>query len=215
MVHITDVPFGLKLDRYDRVMLEITINYLNKHNILYENQSGFRQKHCTYMALLETMDHVSDVLGKRNATVEVFIDLSKAFDSFNHNIILSKLYHYGIRGLTYDWFYNYLSNRLMYAGVRGVCSDMLPRVCGVPQGSILGPLLFLLYVNDLPVCYRLLKCIIIADDTNIFYSNNNTDFKLLHLSDLLKFNTFSLNIKKQSLFLVNTEIVIITLELML
>ena len=104
------------------------------------------------MALLETMDSVLDALDRKNTIILVFIDLFKAFDTVIHNILLSKLYHYGIRGLVYDWFNNYLCNKLQYVGVGDVCSNMLPIIYGVPQGSIFGPLLFLLYVNNLTVC---------------------------------------------------------------
>ena len=89
-------------------------------------------------------------------TVGVFIDLSKAFDTVDHTLLLNKLDYYGIKGLALAWFKNYLSDRLQYVGIGSVSSHMLPIICGVPQGSILSPILFQIYVNDLPICSKIL-----------------------------------------------------------
>ena len=99
----------------------------------------------------------------------IFIDLKKAFDTVNHSILLSKLNHYGVRGKAYDWFHSYLSNREQFLCINGHNSDSLSITCGVPQGSILGPLLFLLYINDLPNTSKLLSFHLFADDTNMSF----------------------------------------------
>ena len=133
----------------------------------------------------------------------MFVDLSKAFDTIDHTILLHKLYCYGIRGISYDYIKNYLSNRFQYVEIDGIASDMRQTTCGVPQGSILGPILFLLYINDLPSCSKLLKLILFADDTTIIYSANDLDTlfltinrELILLSDWFKLNRLSLNISK-------------------
>jgi len=96
------------------------------------------------------------------------LDLQKAFDSIDHNILLFKLYNYGIRGKIFDWFKDYLSNRSQYVFVNHVSSKTLKVNCGVPQGSVLGPLLFLLYVNDIENCIPSNVVKLYADDTNLF-----------------------------------------------
>ena len=103
----------------------------------------------------------------------VFIDLTKAFDTVHHSILLSKLNHYGIRGIAGDWFRSFITNRKQFVTVNGSNSNLLPITCDVPQGSVLGPLLFLLYINDLPNTSSLLKFHLFADDTSIYYPSRN------------------------------------------
>ena len=111
----------------------------------------------------------------------VFIDLQKAFDTVNHSILLKKLEHYGVRGTAFSWFSSYLSDGKQYVSVNGHNSDHLKILCGVPQGSVLGPLLFLIYTNDLPNVSKLLCFYLFADDTNIYYKSHD----LVHLQKIM------------------------------
>ena len=112
-------------------------------------------------------------MNQRLLSCGVFIDLEKAFDTVNHDILLDKLNHYGFRGIVNDWFSSYLKNRTQTTTVGRHVSDKAAVGCGVPQGSILGPLRFLLYVNDIHRCSNKFRFYLFADDTNILYADKN------------------------------------------
>ena len=135
---------------------------------MYKYQFGFRKGYSTEQAILELTDTLKKAMDKKLVTCGLFLDFSKAFDTVNHNILLSKLYHYGIRGSPSKWFENYLSNRTQFVKIGNTKSNCETITCGIPQGSILGPLLFLLYIDDLPNCSNKLSFRIFADDTNMF-----------------------------------------------
>ena len=160
------------------------------------------------MALIKLYDKISLAIDKNEYSIGIFIDLSKAFDTLDHNILLKKLYHYGIRGKAWDWFNSYLCNRKQCACLNGIMSDYKPVTHGVPQGSILGPLLFILYINDIVNCSKYLLFILFADDTNLFFSCkdmlhlfNTVNSELDKLSIWFKANKLSLNIKKTNYIL--------------
>ena len=153
----------------ERLMYNRLYKYLKENNILYEKQFGFQGGYSTSDVIVQSVDKIFDSFEKQQFTLGVFIDLSKAFDTVDRSILLKKLKLYGITDKNLAWFQSYLSNRNQYIEI-GENSKTDPKyvTCGGPQGSILGPLLFLVYVNDLPNTFRLLDAIMFSDDTNLF-----------------------------------------------
>lgn len=194
----------------ERLIYNRLSNFINKHNILYDLQFGFREKHGTNLALSFLIDNIVSAHEKGNSVLGVFIDFSKAFDTINHNILFEKLYHYGIRGLALDWFRSYLSDRAQYVQFNDAHSDYNNIICGVPQGSILGPLLFLLYINDIVNVSEKLLPILFADDTNMFITGNNIDVMIQTMNEVLEKLMLWLNTNKLSLNVKKTHYVIFT-----
>ena len=187
----------------EKLMHKRLYSFLEKHNILFHNQFGFRKNNSTIYALAQITEMIKESVDSGKFGCGIFIDLRKAFDTVNHEILLIKLEHYGIRGDMLNWFKSYLSNRKQYVSINGESSELLEISCGVPQGSVLGPLLFLLYINDLPNVSDVLNFYLFADDTNIYYESDslqdlektiNKELKKLHL--WLNINRLSLNIDK-------------------
>ncbi len=124
--------------------------------------------------MVHMMNFVSKALNKKETTIAIFWDLRKAFDTVNHKILFKKMFNIGIRGMELDWFKNYLLNRKQFVHLNGKSSNLLDILLGVPQGSILGPILFLIYINDLPLS-SLLKSLLFADDTALLASGSNIE----------------------------------------
>ena len=121
-----------------------------KYNLFYSSQYGFRKLHSTELAGLELTDRLLKDIDDKKLSLAVFMDLSKAFDTLNHQILLKKLNYYGITGVARQWFSSYLNGWKQYVELDGISSDLLPLSTGVPQGSNLGSLLFLIYMDDIP-----------------------------------------------------------------
>ena len=154
---------------FERVMYNRLMEYLDVYKILVSCQFGFRKLHSSYMALMALMDKLISSLENKEFVIGIFLDFSKAFDTVDHDILLCKLSHYGIRGNALKWIESYLSNRKQFVTYNGVSSASKAIVCGVPQGSVLGHLLFLyilmtcvqfvripppFFLRMIPICFQ-------------------------------------------------------------
>ena len=143
--------------------------FLKRYEILYDYQFGFREGHSTTLALIEIVDNILYGMDHGKHVAGIYMDLSKAFDTVDHEILFQKLQHYGIRGLPLQWFKSYLTNRKQYTIANKATSEESTITYGVPQGSVLRPLLFLIYTNDITNAISgNHKIKLFADDTNIF-----------------------------------------------
>ena len=183
-------------------------SFLEDRGCIYENQFGFRKKHSTTHALVDLTEDIRNAIDNNKFACGIFIDLQKAFDTADHNILLKKLEHYGIRGIANNWFRSYLSNRKQFVSIVGFESEITNMDFGVPQGSVLGPLLFLLYINDLNKAIKYSKTRHFADDTNLLINNDSLkklkkylNLDLKQLCKWLRANKISLNCSKTELII--------------
>ena len=187
----------------EKIVHKRMYSFLVKKLLLYDSQFGYRPNHSTTDAILEFVGRVIKGFERGENTLALFLDLSKAFDSIQHSTLLTKLENFGVRGPAYKWFESYLSNRKMYVDFKGNKSELQVLEFGVPQGSVLGPLLFILLTNDLAHSLQKCKSILFADDTTIYCTNKNvrvlTDSiksDLAILVDWFHANKLSLNLNK-------------------
>ncbi len=160
----------------EKVVNNRLVTFLDKYNILYKHQYGFRKNHSTIHPIIHFLNHIADQNDQpsKNLTLSVFLDLSKAFDTLPHKTLLKKLEHYGIRGTCNSWFESYLSNREQFLLLNSNKSSSEKMSCGVPQGSILGPILFILFINDMYKSTKL-NLLSFADDTTVYASGRQID----------------------------------------
>ena len=200
---------------FERIMHQQLVKHFDDNKLFYKNQYGFRTYHSTEMAVLELVDRITCALDNKHLSLGIFLDLSKAFDTLDHYILLDKLKHYGIRGTALKLFETYLLNRSQIVNFKNVISEKLAIKTGVPQGSILGPLLFIIYLNDIAQACSFFHPITYADDTALFtalefsLSNNqnsitdlNTELEKINV--WFKVNKLSLNRDKTKAMLFHT-----------
>lgn len=188
------------------------MHHINLYELLHKTQSGFRPNHSCESALLSMVDSWLSALDNDKLVGVLFIDFQKAFDLVDHEILLSKLKLYGLSEETYAWFKTYLTQRRQFVSISDIKSNLKPITCGVPQGSILGPLLFLLFINDLPLYTEGVNAELYADDTTLFdVQNSLTDVEqnlqeaLRKLSIWCKRNGMVINTDKTKLMLITTS----------
>lgn len=194
---------------FEKVIFNQLYEYFHQKKLFYSAQYGFRKGHSTELASLELVDRIMIEMDKGKTPLSIFLDLSKAFDTLDHEILIQKLKHYGITGISLDLMRSYISGRQQFVEIENTKSDTLTLTTGVPQGSILGPLLFLIYINDIACASKLFKFIIYADDTNlttnielVVQQNPHVEIstilnrELSMISDWLGCNKLSLNVGK-------------------
>jgi len=158
---------------FEKLIYSRMYEYLDKNHLLYDKQFGFRSKHSTSHALISLTETIKNHLDNKELVSGVFIDLAKAFDTVNHSILCKKLSYYGFRGKFNELIKSFLTNRKQYVSINGFDSENLDTNCGVPQGSTLGPLLFIIYINDLHFSLKFSTASHFADDTCLIYASKN------------------------------------------
>ena len=177
---------------FERMVSNRVTAFFDKFHLFNNNQYGFRKKRSTQDAVLNFTEAVYDALNGKNHNISVLIDLKSAFDTVNHQILLKKLELYGIRGNCLAWFQSYLRDRQFKVGINKIYSAVHTINIGIPQGSILGPLLFIIYNNDLPLVTNVLKTTLFADDTNFSIEHKNYDLLIPTLnSELSKISNWT------------------------
>jgi len=181
---------------FERAVQKQLVAYLGDHSVLCKQQSGFRRLHSTQTGTLDVKDFILSSMDEGKFTGAVYIDLKKAFDTVDCDTLLFKLQCLGIRGTAYKWFKSYMTDRSQSVQHGTISSEKLPVSCGVPQGSILGPILFSLYVNDIVSCVKSSKIVLYADDTVLLSSGKTAEeIKTSLISDLASLDVWFLKNK--------------------
>ena len=193
---------------FERIIYNQLSNYFNDSNLLAEQQYGFRPRHSTELAAVKLVDFISHEMESGHTPTNIYVDLSKAFDTINYDILLDKLSYYGISGRALKLLKSYLLDRKQYVVYNNCNSNLVDVTTGVPQGLILGLLLFSIFINDLIHVTEKLKFIMYADDTTIYFNLEDFDpatierdinSELEKINVWLKLNKLSLNVKKNKI----------------
>ena len=201
---------------FEKLVHKRLIKFITKYNLLNKNQFGFLKNRNTSDAILEFLDNLYDSLNNDEYHLAIYLDFSKAFDTISHEILMSKLFHMGFRsdlnGDIYSWLRSYLSNRKQYVSINETNSNTLPTNIGIPQGSTLGPLLFILYINDMANSLSYTKIIHFADDSTLYKSYNKTtdishqiNTELEAINNWLTANKLYLNVNKTKYMIINNR----------
>ena len=189
----------------DKIIKERLLNYINKHDILIENQFGFRVGRSTANTVDYLIYSISNKLDNKYKCLIVSIDLKKAFETLYNGILLKKLSNFGIRGISLDLLHSYLTNRKQYMFYQHIDSSLRRMNIGVPQGSVLGPLLFLIYINDITRVMDENSCILFTDDTTLLFTDmdhcvleNKANTYIGYIYLWLCFNKLTLHLDKTS-----------------
>ena len=195
----------------EKVIYQQLTCYLVSNNILYEHQYGFQAKKSTLHPVVHLLNYIAEAKNDKKISIGVFCDLAKCFDTISHSILFKKLSKIGINGVELEWFKNYLKDRQQFVHVNNTNSSKLGIKRGVPQGSILGPILFLIYINDLKNCTELFT-LLFADDSNFLISGNNfhelkskLNIELKKISDWFRSNEMSVNPNKTKFMIFNKK----------
>jgi len=198
---------------FEKLMYGKLMSFLSNTRVLSSHQYGFREGRSTSEAILEFLQHTYASLDAKKLEIGVFLDFAKAFDTVNHGVLLSKLDHIGIRGPVWRWFESYLSGREQYVSVNDSDSNSIQVRLGVPQGSNLGPLLFIIYINDMHACSDILRFVHFADDTTVFLAGKDIELVSGELNGALECvdrwtnaNRLSLNVRKTSYMLFSDRV---------
>ena len=198
---------------FEKIMFNQMTEYLSELKLFYKSQYGFRKDHSTELATLELVDRLTYAMDRNQLPINIYLDLSKAFDTLDHDILLKKLKYYGIIDKSLSLLKSYLTERIQQVKYNDIISDPLTIKCGVPQGSILGPLLFIVYINDIKAASNYFHPILYADDTtlcatlNSNYETSDTERlnnDLTSITNWLKANKLSLNTAKTKAILFHT-----------
>ena len=193
---------------YERAMANRVTSFFQKYSLFSSSQFGFLKNKSTTDALIHLTDHIYQALNVKNHHISILLDLKKAFDTVNISILAKKLDMYGVRGLPLEWIRSFLTDRESYAFVNSAASEIKTNSLGLPQGSIISPLLFLIYINDLPCVTNKLHCTLFADDTTFSFAHHDSNAltstlnsELSNVTDWLHSNRLTLNIPKTELLL--------------
>ena len=204
------LPFISKIFKY--ILLEQLTSHFVENKLISSQQYGFCAKHSTELAALNLVGYLTNKLDNGIIPINIYIDLSKAFDTLIHSVLLDKLSHYGVNGVAKKLLQSYLSNRHQVVDFNGSTSDTLEIKTGVPQGSVLGPFLFSVYINDLPTCTDIFNMIMYADDTTLFCDINGNpadehllNMELCKITDWLSANKLSLNVNKTKCMIFHSD----------